>query len=238
VVVGKSKCEKSFSIRFYLSIFRRRYSVFQGLLFYLLIFTEKLERNTENINDEVLWTSMRAGSTFAFEEIYRRYFQVLFSYGKRITGDEEIVNDAIQDLFVNIWRTRTSLNQAQSVKFYLFRSLRREIHKSSKPGNLHGEDWETVSEEFLPTQLSPEATFAINEEVLIKTEQLNNWLSLLPPRQNEALVLRFYHNLDYPQIASILSIKEQTARNLVQKALLILKKLAIYVAFAVFQFQL
>ena len=177
---------------------------------------------------------MRAGSTFAFEEVYRRYFQVLFSYGKRIINDEEIVNDAIQDLFVNIWRSRMSLNQAQSVRFYLFRSLRREIHKSSKSENLHGEDWESVSEEFLPTQISPEASFSINEEILSKTEQLNSWLSHLPPRQNEALVLRFYHNLEYPEIASILSIKEQTARNLVQKALLILRKLAIYLAFAVF----
>jgi RNA polymerase sigma-70 factor (ECF subfamily) len=201
----------------------------------LLIFVEKLEQNEANIDDEMLWTSMRTGSTFAFEALYRRYFQTLFSYGKRITPDEDAVNDAIQDLFVNIWRGRQSLNQAISVKYYLFRSLRREIHKSQKQETVNGEDWETVTEDLLPTQISAETSFSINEETNIRTEQLNSWLSNLPPRQNEALVLRYYHNLDYPEIADMLGIKEQTARNLVQKALYILRKMAIYLIFIAFE---
>ena len=170
---------------------------------------------------------MRAGSSFAFEELYRRYFQTLFRYGKRLTNDEDTVNDAIQDLFVNIWRTRQSLNQALSVKYYLFRSLRREIYKSQKQETLNAEDWNSVTEELLPTQISPETSFSIDEDSSIQLEQLNNWLQTLPPRQNEALVLRYYHNLDYSEIATMLGIKEQTARNLVQKALHILRGLAI-----------
>lgn len=180
------------------------------------------------IEDDVLWTSMRSGNKSAFEELYRRYFQVLFSYGKRVTQDEDLVNDAIQDLFVDLWRTRNSLSQAQSVRFYLFSSLRRKIHRAIKQDHLNSEDLEAISEEFLPTQSSPETSFSNSEEMFIKTEQLNSWLSQIPPRQNEALVLRYYHNLEYSEIASILNIKEQTARNLVQKALFVLRKLAIY----------
>jgi RNA polymerase sigma factor (sigma-70 family) len=194
-----------------------------------------LEQNEANIDDQMLWTSMRAGNSSAFEALYRRYFQTLFSYGKRITQDEDAVNDAIQDLFVNIWRSRKSLNQALSVRYYLFRSLRREIYRSQKEENRNGEDWETVTEELLPTQISAEASFSILEEQAIRTEQLNNWLHNLPPRQNEALVLRYYHNLEYPEIAAMLGIKEQTARNLVQKALYILRKSAIYLIFMLFE---
>ena len=170
---------------------------------------------------------MRSGDESAFEALYRRYFQVLFSYGKRVIKDEDLVNDAIQDLFVDIWRTRHSLSQAQSVRFYLFRSLRRKIHRSLKEENLQGKDWEHLPEEFLPVEISAETSFSNNEEIFIQTEKLNSWLNQLPARQNEALVLRYFHNLEYPEIAEMLSIKEQTARNLVQKALFILRKIAI-----------
>lgn len=183
---------------------------------------------TTHIDDDALWASMRSGDESAFEELYRRYFQVLFGYGKRVTQDENLVNDTIQDLFVDLWRTRHSLSQAQSVRFYLFSSLRRKIHRSIKQDHLNSEDLDAVSEEFLPTQISPEASFSNSEELFIQTEQLNSWLSQLPPRQNEALVLRYYHNLEYAEIAAILHIKEQTARNLVQKALFILRKFTIY----------
>jgi DNA-directed RNA polymerase specialized sigma24 family protein len=76
-----------------------------------------------DIEDTILWDSLRTGNETAFEELYRRYFQVLFSYGKRILNDEDVVKDAIQDLFVDIWRTHKNINQAQSVKFYLISSL-------------------------------------------------------------------------------------------------------------------
>lgn len=179
------------------------------------------------MTDETLWQAVREGSETAFEALYRRYFQVLFSYGKRIHQDEDAVNDAIQDLFVDIWRSRHSLSQAQSVKFYLIRSLRRKIHRSLKPDSLHGEEWENVQEAILPMAPSPEALFTHDEETWIQNEKLTAWLSQLPPRQNEALLLRYYHNFEYSEIADLLHIKEQTARNLVQKALQILRKLAI-----------
>lgn len=189
----------------------------------------------ETITDETLWQAVREGSETAFEVLYRRYFQVLFSYGKRIHPDEDAVNDAVQDLFVDIWRSRHSLNQAQSVKFYLIRSLRRKIHRSLKPDSLHGEEWENVQETVLPIEPSSESLFTHEEDTLIQSEKLNTWLSQLPPRQNEALLLRYYHNFEYSEIANLLHIKEQTARNLVQKALQILRKLAILLIFIVVQ---
>ena len=97
-----------------------------------------------DIEDSVLWDLLRIGNETAFEELYRRYFQVLFSYGKRLLNDEDVVKDAIQDLFIDIWQTHKNLNQAQSVKFYLIRSLRRKIHRSIKPDYLLGDDWENV----------------------------------------------------------------------------------------------
>ncbi len=180
-----------------------------------------------DIEDTVLWDSLRIGNETAFEELYRRYFQVLFSYGKRLLNDEDVVKDAIQDLFIDIWRTHKNLNSAQSVKFYLISSLRRKIHRSLKPDYLLGDDWEHVNEKLLPIHPSVEKDFTQIEEEYLNKEKVNSWLIQLPERQNEALVLRYFHNFEYAEISQILDIKEQTARNLVQKAIILLRKMAI-----------
>ena len=180
-----------------------------------------------DIEDSTLWNSLRLGDETAFEELYRRYFQVLFSYGKRLLHDEDLIKDAIQDLFVDIWRTHANLNQAQSVKFYLISSLRRKIKRSLQPDYHLGDDWENVNELLLPIHPSVEIDFTKVEEEYLTKEKVSSWLSQLPTRQNEALVLRYFHNFEYAEIAQILDIKEQTARNLVQKALILLRKIAI-----------
>lgn len=184
-----------------------------------------MKQSNEHIDDQTLWAAMRAGDESAFESLYNHYFQVLFSYGKRLAADE-IVCDAIQDLFINIWRNRHTLSQAESVRFYLFRSVRREIVKNLK-NEQHAQDWVDLDENLLPVDLSPESVYAGHEETFEQSEQIRRWLDQLPPRQNEALLLRYYHNLEYAQVAAMLNIKEQTARNLVQKALIILKRVAI-----------
>ena len=152
---------------------------------------------------------------------------MLFSYGKRLINDEDAVKDAIQDLFIDIWRTHKNLNQSQSVKFYLISSLRRKIHRSLQPDYLLRDDWENVNEQLLPVHPSVENDFTQIEEEYLNKEKVNAWLLQLPARQNEALVLRYFHNFEYSEIAQILDIKEQTARNLVQKAIILLRKMAI-----------
>ena len=187
-----------------------------------------------HIEDYILWNSLRMGNATAFEELYRRYFQVLFSYGKSLLKDEDTVKDAIQDLFIDLWRTHKNLNQAQSVKFYLISSLRRKIHRSLQPDYFLRDDWENVNEGLLPIHQSVEIDFTEVEQECLKKEKVSSWLRQLPTRQNEALVLRYFHNFEYAEIAQILDVKEQTARNLVQKAIILLRKIAISLIFTFF----
>ncbi|MEO6288213.1 MAG: sigma-70 family RNA polymerase sigma factor [Dyadobacter sp.] len=175
-------------------------------------------------DDHDLWALVIEGDQSAYEELYRRYFQVLFSYGKQFVRDEDLISDAIQDLFVDIWRTRFSLSQAQSVKFYLFRSIRRKIHRLTKRKLSGNEDLEDLGETFLPIERSPEELLISVQDVSDQSKKLHHLLAKLPTRQSEAIILRYYHELEYSEIAQLLEIKEQSVRNLVQKALQMLRR--------------
>jgi RNA polymerase sigma-70 factor (ECF subfamily) len=186
-----------------------------------------MERTNALTDDQQLWQAVRAGHEDAFEGLYRRYFRDLFHYGRQFLRDEEAVNDAIQDLFVDLWRNRRSLSPARSVKYYLMVSLRRKIHRSLRPEHFTETDWELLPESLLPSQSSAETDFTNREDKCLLTEKLNAWLDQVPPRQREALILRYYYDMEYAEVAEMLGIKEQTSRNLVQKALYKLREISI-----------
>jgi len=74
------------------------------------------------------WLCMAGGDQNAFLTIYQNNYQALFSYGFSITTDKELTKDCIQELFLEIWKTRDTLNtDVNNVQSYLFTWLRRKI---------------------------------------------------------------------------------------------------------------
>lgn len=52
-------------------------------------------------NDKDLWFAFQQGSTEALTAIYHRHIADLYNYGARITADRNVLEDSIQDLFLN-----------------------------------------------------------------------------------------------------------------------------------------
>jgi len=181
--------------------------------------------------DRLYWNRFRNGEEIAFSWIYQRYVRVLYSYGMKINRDSAVVEDAIQDLFTDLWRTRSQLGEAQSVRFYLFRSLRRKIHRSLRPEDEYSQPVNPETDYQQSVMASVEADIISEEETAWQTAQLNAWLTCLPARQYEALLLRFYQDFSYAEIAAIMNISEQGARNMIQKSLHTLRRLALMVCF-------
>ncbi|CAN5278812.1 sigma-70 family RNA polymerase sigma factor [soil metagenome] len=177
--------------------------------------------------DRLYWNRFRNGEEAAFSWIYQRYVRVLYSYGLKLNRDSSLVEDAIQDMFTDLWRTRSQLAEAQSVRFYLFRSLRRKIHRSLRPEDEFTQSFDAQIDYRQPTRASVEAEIISEEEIALQTAQLNTWLSDLPARQYEALLLRYYQDFSYAEIAAIMTVSEQGARNMIQKALHTLRRLAL-----------
>ena len=174
------------------------------------------------VSDIVLWQAFKNGNREAFSELYQRYVRVLYNYGMHFILDEELVQDAVQELFIDIWRLRSTLADTTSVKFYLFRSLRRKIHlamdRKSNYIRINDED----GDENLP---SAEEVLIQNESLTFDIKKLQHYLTILPPRQYEVIRLRFFEESSWTKIAHIMDIDEQSVRNLVQRAVNKLRQL-------------
>lgn len=174
-------------------------------------------------DDIQLWNLFRKGDADAFAGLYQRYVDVLYNYGYHFLADPAEIEDAIQELFIDLWRLRENLSETTSVKFYLFRSLRRRIRQVSEIRNQTVQIGETPS----PEQAVPsyEADYIFHEQHLLDLHRLRDVLLQLPARQHEAIRLRFFDDFSWEQVALIMQMNEQSVRNLIQRALRKLKEL-------------
>lgn len=182
------------------------------------------------------WDAMRKGDERAFAWLYDRYFRLLYNYGKKIGAENAPLEDGIHDLFVDLWRFRENLSPTTSVRFYLYRSLRRRLLRNDSRKSLFTVDGLIIEDAL-------QASIPSSEHDLIEAEvshqriyKLKKLLSDLSPRQYEALVLRFYDEMTFDEIAAILNVNEQSARNLVQRGLVQLRHFAKYVISILFVF--
>ncbi|SDD49521.1 RNA polymerase sigma-70 factor, ECF subfamily [Dyadobacter soli] len=173
----------------------------------------------------MLWQRFRQGDEEAFTLLYQRYVRVLYSYGKKLISDEAVIEDLVQDLFIDLWQSRTRLADAESPRFYLFRSLRRRIHRAGN--GRFNERWDLLDEDLHPIALPKESEIIEFEQTQKQKDDLDTWLKSLPGRQYEVMILRFYNDFSYSQISELLTINEQSVRNLVQRAVSKLRQLTI-----------
>jgi len=175
-------------------------------------------------DDFALWQSFKNGEKDAFQAIYFSFFNNLYEYGMRIVSDKELVKDAIHDLFVKLWNSKTGLSDVIAIRPYLLVSLRTTIYNHLKQDKRMmikeiGEDhpFEMV--------FSVESDFIRNETKSAQTQKLIDALNQLTPRQKEVVYLRYFEELEYEEIASIMNITVKATYKLTARGLVSLRQL-------------
>lgn len=165
-----------------------------------------------------LWYAFRQGDEGAFQSIYRLYAADLLNYGRKVTNDVALIEDSIHDLFIELWQSRATLSDTDSIKFYLLRSLRNKITRTRSQDPFFQAS--NVDELILNVDdIGIETKLIKAEELSHVHKQLQKSYKRLTPRQQEALNLRFYQHLSNEEIAQIMGINYQSACRFIYTAL-------------------
>ena len=73
---------------------------------------------------EKVFSAIKSGDQRAFERVFRMFYVPLCDYAAMILGEQAEAEDVVQDLFMHIWRSRVEIEVQDSVKSYLFTSVR------------------------------------------------------------------------------------------------------------------
>ena len=173
-----------------------------------------------NEADAALWQAFREGSQEAFDKLYKTHIQILIQYGYKITTNRSLIQDCIQDLFVELWQNRSGLGQARSIKHYLLKSLRYKIIRA-----LQKNTTQALDEVEVPYDSDTiESHILAQEDSQQYAQQLAAALLQLPKRQKEAIHLRYFQELSNEEVAQIMGVNYQSACKFIYTALRTLRK--------------
>lgn len=156
-----------------------------------------------------LIVGLRNGSKESFDAIHEIYGGQLLAYCIRMVGCNEDAEDIIQDVFLNLWRTRQELREVDTLRPLLFTSVRNRVvnlWKSRLNSNLY-HDYVSANENHATAQGGAAIEYREFEKSVMRE------IDKLPRTQQRVVRFSRMENLDVREIAEKLGLSVQTVKN-------------------------
>ncbi|MEM7514967.1 MAG: RNA polymerase sigma factor [Bacteroidota bacterium] len=138
----------------------------------------------------------------AFNTVVRKYQRMLYFHIRRLVGTHEDADDVLQNTFLKAWRAIDRFRADSSLKTWLYKIATNEalshIQKRAKRSFTDIEDLQND----LRHSLSG-GTYLDGDEIQMKLQRA---VETLPERQKLVFSLRYFEELKYDEISSILEV--------------------------------
>ena len=177
--------------------------------------------------DKSLIDAHRRGDPAAFGELVRRYGDSVLGYLTRMNGNREQAEDLFQETFKRVHEKAHTFRGPQ-FKGWLFKIATRVAldgfrrGKRVKAVSLNQQlDCDNPNSEQLGAVALADNSCNPSEQALKaeQTEQVRQAIELLPARQRATLVLAYYQQLSYPDVAEVLGCSVGTVKTQMFRAL-------------------
>ena len=168
------------------------------------------------------WDKIQQGDEDAFRQLYDQYADLLYGYGMKIAGDDNVVTEAIQSLFVYIFEKRETCAAPQSIPAYLCVSLRHMIVNELKRENsetLKSLDEVDTNEYRFDLEIDIETAIIRSELEKEQLAALQKELNDLTKQQREVLYLKYYKKMSPEEIALVMGLTSRTVYNTTHMAI-------------------
>lgn len=162
--------------------------------------------------------ALRADEEYVFDAVYRHYFRRLCGFCSQYVGEQEEIEEIVQETMMWLWENRDSLIPDLTLKTLLFtivrnKALNRLSHLDIKR-KVHKEIADKYESEFVnPDFYLGNELFRLYEEVLKK----------LPEEFRKAYEMNRNKHLTHKEIAERLDVSPQTVNYRIGQALKLLR---------------
>ena len=187
----------------------------------------------KNLSDEALVSLYAQGKNEAFDELLYRYKDSLYTYIYGVVQNREVAEDIFQDTFTKVIVTLKSgryqstgkfegflvrIAHTIAVDYYRQQQYAQLIKQSDVDYDLFGT--REVAGEGLGSSCEEEISY---QQVLADIRRM---LQYLPENQREIVIMRYYKDMSFKEIADELGVCLNTALGRVRYAVLNMRKLA------------
>ena len=169
-------------------------------------------------HDGSIIDAVLAGQSERFSELVRQYERALFRVAISRLNDQQRAQDAVQETFLSAFKSLHTYDPKFSFRTWLWTILinqcRRQLRRSKR------DQREISTAEFDDRQADdfngPENAAIFNEQ----SARLEFVIAGLPETQADAIRLRFYGGLSFPEIAGVMDVCLTSAKNYVRRGLI------------------
>ena len=177
--------------------------------------------------DKSLIDAHLQGDTTAFGELVRRHGDSLLGYLIRMTGSIEQAEDLFQETFKRV-HEKADTFRGSRIKSWLFaiatnvaidgmrKNKRLQVVSLNQKIDCDGENCQELSAVAVADNSYEPSQKAIMTE---QKEQVRQALELLPTKQRATLVLAYFQQLSYPEVAQVLGCSVGTVKTQMYRAL-------------------
>lgn len=150
----------------------------------------------------------------AFDQFVKMYWEKLYIYAYKLTGDRLLAQSIVQNIFVDLWEKRFDIH-ISNPDSYFFQAVKFQVFKSYRDRKFNREILQEKFEDYL---LENDAEYETEME-----HKLHQSIDRLPNRCREILKLNRLSELSIDQIAEQLNLSKQTVKNQLSKAFYLLR---------------
>ena len=171
-------------------------------------------------SEQQLLSALRFGNEGALRQIFDRHYPLLLSDIYRLIPDESTCQDLAQELFVDMWNKRESLDIHTSLRAYLRRSaVNKALNHIKATRRMQFEDTDDLGQ--LADTSSADSLRKEKQESL--EDALHAAIGGLPEKCRVVFNLSRFEQLSHREIAEKLGISVKTIENQITKAMKMLR---------------
>ena len=181
-----------------------------------------------NLGDYDLIKQYLGGQSSSLEILINRHKNKVFSYIFMVVKNRELAEDIFQDTFIKVIRSLQTGTYKEEGRFVSW--VMRIAHNLIIDFYRKDKHLKTISNDSTEVPLFNSAKFSeptVEESMVIGQvhHDVKKLLEQLPDEQKEVMVLRFYYDMSFKEIADITNVSINTALGRVRYAILNLRKL-------------
>jgi RNA polymerase sigma factor (sigma-70 family) len=158
----------------------------------------------------------RGGDRDAFSELVARSIGRLTAVARMILRDEYAAQDAVQDAFIEAWRSLPGLRDPDAFEGWMRRLLMRACFRLIRRNK------RTSAVEIQLTPVDEPASLGLERQLAIH-DQLQRGLARLAPELRAVVVLVYYLDLPYAQAADAMGVPVGTMKSRLNRATKVLR---------------
>lgn len=159
-----------------------------------------------------LYRRFKAGDERAFEALYDRLSPGLYNYLCRLLGDGHRAEDVLVESFTKL--AQSNLDGPGNVRAWLYRVATNQCYK-----------WFRRNREVCLADGLPEPENGVKPRDLIRENKIQRMLNGLPETHKIVVVLKFYEEMSYQEIADVLCIPLGTVKSRMHDGLARLRRM-------------